>query len=107
MNMWFSFLISLLLTTAVSFVTPIILCGLVLVSLASAAYLPGIGVIGKICYPQVWSFLNMFGNGSVREGILIIAVSCGFVGFLFEALNFYRYQTLINQPVVNNQVKSR
>ena len=107
MNMWFSFLISLLLTTMVSFITPIILCGLILMSLASATHFPGIAVIGKVCYPQVRTFLNMFGNGSVREGILIIAITCGFAGFLFEALNFYRYQTLINQSVVKNQVKSR
>jgi hypothetical protein len=107
MNIWFSFLISLLLTTMVSFVMPIILCGLILISLAIASYLPGIAVIGKACYPQVWAFLNMFGNGSVGEGILILALTCGIAGFLFEALNFYRYQTLINQPVVNNQLESR
>ncbi len=107
MNMWFSFLISLFLTTTVSFITPIILCGLMLMSLALASYFPGIAFIGKVVYPQLWTFFNMFGNGSVREGILIIAVTCGIAGFLFEALNFYRYQILINQPVVNNQVKSR
>jgi hypothetical protein len=29
------------------------------------------------------SFLSVFGNGNMWEGILIIAVTCGFVGGIF------------------------
>jgi hypothetical protein len=107
MNIWVSLLISLLLTTIVGFATPIIVCGLILSLLAIASHLPEIAVFGQSCYEQVWCFLSMFGNGSGREGIVTIALTCGFVGFLFESLNFYRYQTLISQPVVNNQIESK
>lgn len=107
MKIWFSLLISLLLTTLVGFATPIIICGVVLTFLAMASHLPEIAILGNYCYTQVWCFLTMFGNGSGGQGIITIALTFGFVGFLFESLNFYRYQTLISQPVINDQIQSK
>lgn len=107
MNIWFSLLISLLLTTLVSFTTPMLIFGLILSSLAIISHLPEVAMFGQACYTQVWSFLIMFGNGSGGEGILTIGLTCGVVGFLFESLNFYRYQTLISQPIIDNQIQSR
>lgn len=107
MNVWFSLLISLLLTTIVGFATPLIIGGLILSVLAIASNLPEIAMFGKDCYLQVWYFLRMFGNGSGTQGLVTIALACGFVGFLFESLNFYRYRTLIIQPVVNNQIRPK
>lgn len=100
MNIWFSLLISLFLTTLVSFATPLIIAGLILTVLAVASHLPEIAVFGEACYTQVWNFLSTFGDGSGIEGIMTIALVFGIVGFLFESLNFYRYQILISQPAV-------
>lgn len=106
MNIWFSLLISLSLTTLVGFVAPMIIFGGILSLLAIATHIPQFSMIGEICYNQVWYFLSTFGNGSGSGGILTISLACGFVGFLFEALNFYRYQTLIIQPI-NNHINSK
>lgn len=104
MNIWFSLLISLLLTSMVSFIVPTVICGLILITLAMASHLPEFSIFWETCYNGVWNFLMTFGNGSGSEGILTIGLTCGCVGCLFEALNFYRYQTLINQSfIIKNQ----
>ncbi|AFZ48603.1 hypothetical protein Cyast_2660 [Cyanobacterium stanieri PCC 7202] len=99
MNMWLSFLFSLLLTSLVSFATPIIICVLILVSFYLMAYVPALGFLGEAGYEHTWNFLTVFGDGSGSMGMLIIGATCAIVGFLFEALNFYRYQTLIHHPL--------
>ncbi len=107
MNIWFSLIISLLLTFVVSFTIPVVLCGLILGILAMVGYLPELALFGQMCYTQVLSFLTIFGNGSISNGIFTIALTCGIAGFLFEAFNFYRYQILINpNPIYpNNQLE--
>jgi hypothetical protein len=105
MNLWFSFVISLLLTFVVSFTTPILFCGLILGILAMVSCLPEFALFGQMCYSQVLSFLTVFGSGSVSNGIFTIALTCGIAGFLFEAFNFYRYQILINPISPNNQLE--
>jgi hypothetical protein len=105
MNIWFSFLISLSLTFVVGFTTPLIFCGLILGFLAIACCLPELALLGEACHAQVLIFLTVFGNGSISNGLFTIALTCGIAGFLFEALNFYRYQTLINPLFNNNQLK--
>ncbi len=107
MNMWFSLLTSLLLTTVVGFAIPLLFCSLGLSVLALMAHLPEIATFGKICYEEVLSFFVMFGNGSASEGIVIIALTGGFVAFLFESLNFYRYRLLINQPITHSNLNSK
>jgi hypothetical protein len=87
----------------VSFILPIVILGFILISLAIAANLPELSMFCELCYNEVWNFLIMFGNGSGSGGILTIGLTFAGVGFLFEALNFYRYQTLISQPLINNQ----
>lgn len=107
MNIWFSLLISLLLTSIVSFATPLLICGVILSMLAVASHLPEIAIFAKGCYEQVWYFLSMFGEGSGSKGIMTIALTCGFVGLLFESLNFYRYQTLIIQTATKSIQNSK
>lgn len=101
MNMWLSFLCSLLLTSLASFTAPVILCVLTLVGLTLITYVPLMGAWGEKGYELVWNFLTVFGDGSGSMGILTIGLTCGIVGVLFEALNFYRYQTLIQQPITS------
>jgi len=99
--MWLSFLFSLILTTLVGFAIPVIVCVLILVSLSLCTNLPYVGLLAETGYEQVWTFLRVFGDGSGSMGILTIGLSCGIVAFLFEALNFYRYQTLVHHPLAS------
>lgn len=85
---------SLLLTTLLSFVTPIILVGGILLALSIVTYVPGFGLFGQICEIQILEFLAVFGTGCPVQGILTIGFTCGIVGGLFDLFNFYRYQTL-------------
>ena len=99
MNIWLSLLLSLLLTTLVSFALPIILFTVILAVLSILAHFPLISPFINDIYAQIWHFLAIFGEGSSLVGILIIALTCAIAGFLFESLNFYRYRLLINQTV--------
>lgn len=98
MSMWFCFLTSLLLTTFVSFLTPIIISTLLLTILGLAAHVPVIETFAVQFYQQIWQLLITFGDGSGISGILTISLVCAVAGFLFESLNFYRYQILVDQP---------
>jgi hypothetical protein len=64
------------------------------------SYFPFMGLLAEQGSQQVWHFLMMFGEGSGTVGILTISLAAGIAGFLFEALNFYRYQILFNHPDV-------
>lgn len=97
--MWLSLLLSLLLTTLVSFALPIIFFTVVLAGLAMTAHFPIISDFSNGVYGQIWQFLAIFGEGSGIFGLLTIAFTCAIAGFLFESLNFYRYRLLRNQPV--------
>ncbi|WP_330202280.1 hypothetical protein [Cyanobacterium sp. Dongsha4] len=99
MNIWLSLLLSLLLTSLVSFALPIVLFTVVLAILGVMGHLPLISPFINYVYAQIWQFLAIFGEGSGIFGILIIAVTCAIAGLLFESLNFYRYRLLINKPL--------
>jgi hypothetical protein len=94
MNIFPSFLRSLLLTTIFSFVAPILLVGGVLASVSLAGYIPGVEVIGQVVTSQILQFLATFGSGCAIEGVLIIGLTCSFVGALFDTYAFYHYQNL-------------
>lgn len=96
MNILFSFITSLLLTTLVSFAAPIIIIIVLFAFLTVASHVSFMGIYADECYRQLWSFLMMFGEGSGTNGILTISVVAGIAGLLFESLNFYRFQILFN-----------
>lgn len=99
MNIWLSLFFSLSLTTLVSFAVPVMFFTLILGCLALISYFPMITLWVENLYEKMWNFLAVFGDGSGSIGILTIAITCAIVGFLFEALNFYRYRLLIKQPI--------
>jgi hypothetical protein len=100
MNIWLSLISSLLLTTFVSIATPLALILIILGFLTLGSYFPLTELLAEQGFQQVWHFLMMFGEGSGTVGILTISLVAGIAGFLFEALNFYRYQILLNHPDV-------
>ena len=83
---------SLLLTTVLSFVTPVVLIGCFLAILSGISYIPGIEIIGDLGVNAITNFLSVFGNGCPLEGMLIIGCTCSTVGGAFDMFNFYFYQ---------------
>lgn len=78
------FLRSLLLTSILSFVTPIVLIGVGWTSLALISYLPSLQTIGQSGIAQIWDFLATFGDGHPWQGCLVIGVTCSLVGAMFD-----------------------
>ena len=100
MELWLSLLFSLMLTSFVSFAIPIVFCFVSLGILNLICHLNNVlGLWGNLIYEQVWNFLAVFGEGSAWTGILVISVVSAVAGFIFESLNFYRYQTLIEKKL--------
>jgi hypothetical protein len=93
MNVIFNFLRSLLLASFLSFVAPTLLLGGVLVSLSLLCYIPNLGRFCQLGLGLVFDFLATFGNGQPLEGLLIIGLTCGLVGAIFDAYVFYQHQT--------------
>jgi hypothetical protein len=84
-----SFLRSILVTVTFSFTVPIVLIGLVVVSLSIVANLPWVTAAGQTAVEQVLMVLSTFGNGSPLEGAIVIGLTCSLVGALFDTYNFY------------------
>lgn len=88
------FLRSLLLAAILSFIAPILIVGSIFLFLSIFAYIPGLqGIISGIL-TQIIHFLATFGTGSPINGLLVISLTWGFVGGLFDVYAFYRYQIL-------------
>jgi hypothetical protein len=85
---------SLLLTTCLSFVAPILVIGGILATAFAIGHLPGLTAIGRVGACQIIDFLAIFGNGYPIQGVLTIGFSWGMVGCLFDLYNFYLYQDL-------------
>ena len=103
MGVWLSLFFSLVLTSSVSFAIPIVLCFLLLGSLTLISHLGVTSMWANIAYENTWRFFAMFGEGSPWIGILIIALVGAIAGLIFESLNFYRYQTLIEQNLSSSR----
>lgn len=87
-----NFLVSLLLSSVLSFAVPSLLIGVGLASFSFLCYVPGLDVLGESGVNQLLQFLATFGSGSPLQGWLIIGLTCSLVGALFDAYAFYRYQ---------------
>ncbi|MBW4520704.1 MAG: hypothetical protein KME16_13490 [Scytolyngbya sp. HA4215-MV1] len=87
-----AFLRSLLLTSFVSFATPVLLVGGAIVTLMLVGCLPLLDSLSQLCLEQLLKFLTTFGSGSALQGVLVIGCTCALVGALFDAYAFYRYQ---------------
>lgn len=84
------FFTSLLITVAMSFLAPMVVCGLILTIGSVLGVLSGIAA--DVLVTALVDFLKVFGDGQIWEGVLVIAIAFGFVGGMFETFNFYYYQ---------------
>ena len=87
-----NFFRSLILSVVLSFIAPICLLGGTMSSVYVLTWIPLFTEISQNINEQIVQFLGVFGDGSVSEGILVIALACGFVGALFDTYAFYNYQ---------------
>ncbi|MFM2062318.1 MAG: hypothetical protein RLZZ507_1988 [Cyanobacteriota bacterium] len=94
MSIFTNFLRSLVLTTVFSFIAPMFLVGGMLVCLCLSGFVPGLQGLTENIPSQILHFLATFGTGSPINGLLVISLTCGFVGGLFDIYAYYRYQIL-------------
>ena len=88
-----NFLRSLSLATVLSFFAPISIVAGFLTGTWLLTCIPGIGTIGQIATDMLLAFLYTFGGGCAFQGMLTIAIVCGFVGALFDTYAFYSFRT--------------
>ncbi|MEB3219361.1 MAG: hypothetical protein VKN72_24435 [Nostocales cyanobacterium 94392] len=94
MSMFINFVRSLLLSIIFSFVAPIIFIGGTLLSLSLISLVPGLETVSEIIVNQISNFLATFGSGTPIQGLLVICLTCSFVGALFDTYVYYRCQIL-------------
>lgn len=94
MNMFTNFLRSLLLTVIFSFAVPMFLVGGVLLLLTLIGYFPGLQELAEVSATRIVHFLAIFGSGTAFRGLLVISLTCSFVGALFDTYAYYRCQIL-------------
>jgi hypothetical protein len=94
MTVFTNFLRSLLLTTVFSFIAPMFLVGGLLLCLFLLVHIPGLEEMTEPIPQTIMHFLATFGSGNSLQGLLVISLTCSFVGALFDAYVYYRYQIL-------------
>ena len=94
MTMFINFLFSLMLSIIFSFLAPMIFFGIALSILWLGSYLPGLQALAEIIATQISNFLATFGSGTPIHGLIVICLTCSFVGALFDTYVYYRCQIL-------------
>jgi hypothetical protein len=94
MTFFTNFLRSLLLTIIFSFVAPMFFVGGLLLILSVIGYLPALQEVAEASANGILHFLAIFGSGTPLPGLLIISLTCSFVGALFDTYAYYRCQIL-------------
>lgn len=84
---------SCLLTALLSFVMPLMLIGIVLVSSFIVPSLLGLVQMGHHAFDCVITILTIFGDGHPFNGSLVIATAFSFVGTLFYICTPYHQQS--------------
>ncbi len=83
---------SLLLTGVFSFLAPVMLLSILLAGAEIVSCLPYLESVGNNGVIQIARFLQVFGSGSVLQGLTVIGLVCSLVGILFDIYTFYRFQ---------------
>ncbi|MBH8564577.1 hypothetical protein I8748_20725 [Nostoc sp. CENA67] len=94
MSIFTNFLRSLLLTIIFSFAAPMFLAGGLLLVLTLMGYIPWLQAASEISATRIVHFLSIFGSGNAFHGIVVISLTCSFVGALFDTYAYYRCQIL-------------
>ena len=88
---------SLLMTSVISFITPLGLVGTLLLVLLGIGQISPLLSFSQSSIQRIQDFLAVFGNGHTLQGLFVIGFASSIVGALFDIFNFYRYQSLRGQ----------
>jgi hypothetical protein len=94
MTLLTNFLRSLVLTIIFSFAAPMFLVGSVLLLLPLMGHIPLLQGVTEASANRILHFLSIFGSGNAWHGLLVISLTCSFVGGLFDTYAYYRCQIL-------------
>ncbi|MDX2232118.1 MAG: hypothetical protein NW220_20960 [Leptolyngbyaceae cyanobacterium bins.349] len=84
-----AFVRSLIVASVMSFLTPLLMIGGIVVVLALIAYVPGLATMSQVVTIQVLRFLSAFGSGDAISGAVLISLVFMLVGALFDTYNSY------------------
>ncbi len=91
MSIFPNFLRSLLLTSLLSFIAPLLLIGAGLTSCSLIRFVPALQGVGRSGEDQILQFLATFGSGCPFQGFLVIGLAFGLVGALFDTYAAYQH----------------
>jgi hypothetical protein len=92
-----NFILSLLITIVLAFISPLLLVGGMLLFTVASSYLPGLQEVSQGIMMSILEFLATFGSGNSLTGLVVIALTFTLVGILFDTYAFYRYLILRGQ----------
>ena len=84
MSIFPNFLRSVILTSLLSFIAPLLLIGAGLTSFSLIGLMPALQGVGHSGEEMILQFLATFGSGCPLQGFLVIGVTFGLVGALFD-----------------------
>ena len=91
MSIFTNFLRSVILTSLLSFVAPLLLIGAGLTSFSLIGLMPALQGVGHSGEEMILQFLATFGSGCALQGFLVIGVTFGLVGALFNTYASFRH----------------
>lgn len=91
MSIFPNFLRSVLLTSLLSFVAPLLLITVGLISFSLIGLLPTLQGFGRSGEDLILQFLATFGSGCPLQGFLVIGMTFGLVGALFDTYASFQH----------------
>ncbi|MEG4585720.1 hypothetical protein QUA54_10960 [Microcoleus sp. MOSTC5] len=91
MSIFPNFLRSVLLTSLLSFVAPLLLIGGGLTSFALLGLVPALQGVGRSGEDLILQFLTTFGSGCPLQGFFVIGLTFSLVGVLFDTYASYQH----------------
>ena len=91
MSIFPNFLRSVLLTSLLSFVAPLVLIGAGLTSLSLIRFVPALQGVGRSGEDLILQFLATFGSGCPLQGFFVIGLTFALVGALFDTYASYQH----------------
>ncbi len=86
------FIRSLFVSTVLSFLMPVISVASIFALAFGIRYIPDLDMISQIGVQQIYDFLSVFGSGNPLHGVVVIGITFGLVGGLFDTFALYRHQ---------------
>ncbi|MEG4959544.1 MULTISPECIES: hypothetical protein [unclassified Microcoleus] len=91
MSIFPNFLRSVLLTSLLSFVAPLVLIGAGLTSFSLLGLVPALQGVGRSGEELILQFLTTFGSGCPLQGFFVIGLTFSLVGALFDTYASYQH----------------